>query len=50
MRQCIIPSTEFIAGWYINESVCDDLISYFEESPDKTAGETGRGVDPEFKR
>ena len=50
MRQCIIPSTEFIAGWYIDESVCDDLVSYFEESPDKTAGETGRGVDPEFKR
>ena len=28
----------FIAGWYINDKVCDDLITYFENSPYKKPG------------
>jgi len=28
----------FIAGWYIDKKVCDDLINYFEKSPKKTPG------------
>lgn len=42
-------SCNFISGWYINEDVCDDLISYFEESPNKKPGVVGRGIDKEFK-
>ena len=30
----------FIAGWYINPKVCDDLIKYFEMSPKKERGGT----------
>jgi len=28
----------FIAGWYIDKKVCDDLINYFEKAPKKTPG------------
>ena len=28
----------FIAGWYIDEKVCDDLINYFESHSDKGPG------------
>lgn len=28
----------FIEGWYINPKVCDDLITYFENSPNKAPG------------
>jgi len=31
----------FIGGWYINKSVCDKLIDYFEQHPGKTAGACG---------
>ena len=30
----------FIEGWYINPKVCDDLITYFEQSPKKERGGT----------
>ena len=39
----------FIAGWKITDQTCDGLIEYFEESPDKKAGEVGKGHDPESK-
>ena len=37
MNEFIVPqqSPNFIAGWYISEDVCDDLISFFEESDSK---------------
>lgn len=29
----------FIAGWYLNdEGICDQLINYFENSPEKRKG------------
>ena len=28
----------FIAGWYIDKKVCDDLINYFEKSSEKKPG------------
>ena len=28
----------FIEGWYINPKMCDNLITYFENSPDKEKG------------
>jgi len=37
----------FIAGWYINEKVCDDLINYFERYPEKKPG--GIGIGNELK-
>lgn len=51
MNEFHVPSQtpNFIAGWYISEYVCDGLIQYFEEHPGKKPGETGRGIDPEFK-
>lgn len=39
----------FISGWFIDEKVCDDLISFFEESQDKTPGKVGSGVNEDFK-
>ena len=37
----INKKTHFIAGWYIDKSVCTDLIKYFENSPDKKPGTLG---------
>jgi hypothetical protein len=31
----------FIAGWYINKTVCDNLINYFENSNSKISGLVG---------
>lgn len=42
-------SPNFISGWYIDETVCDGLISFFEESPLRKAGEVGSGVNKDFK-
>ena len=39
----------FIAGWKVSAEVCDGLIEYFEESPDKKPGEVGKGIDPVSK-
>ena len=44
----------FIAGWFINEKVCNDLINYFEKSPDKFAGKVQvkdkNELDPDCKK
>ena len=42
-------SPNFIAGWNINEEICDGLISFFEESPDQKPGAIGAGVNEDFK-
>jgi len=43
----------FICGWYINKNICNDLIKYFENSPNKTPGALGLdgkfGVDKKAK-
>ena len=43
----------FISGWYINKNICNDLIKYFENSPDKAPGALGLhgkfGVDTKAK-
>jgi hypothetical protein len=31
----------FIGGWYIDKSICDKLIKYFEQHPDKIEGKCG---------
>ena len=55
MRPHIInKETHGIAGWYIDKSVCIDLIKYFENSPNKGLGllylkSGGRGVDKKRK-
>ena len=49
MREFIVNESSFIYGGYIKSEVCDDVISYFEESPLKQAGECGRGIDPSHK-
>ena len=38
----------FICGWYINKNICNDLIKYFENSPDKTPGAFSIGLDGKF--
>jgi hypothetical protein len=49
----INKKTHFIAGWYIDKSVCTDLIKYFENSPGKKPGSLGidgkPGVDKKKK-
>ena len=42
-------SPNFISGWYINEDICDGLISFFEESEKKKPGAIGAGVNEDFK-
>ena len=37
----------FIAGWYIDKKVCDDLINYFEKAPEKAPGQMQ--IDNELK-
>jgi hypothetical protein len=32
----------FIGGWYIDPKICDDLIKYYEESPNKYRGFVGK--------
>ena len=46
MREFIVNESSFIYGGFIKSEVCDDVISYFEESPLKQGGECGRGIDP----
>jgi len=31
----------FISGWFIDEKICDGVVSFFEESPDKKEGVLG---------
>ena len=44
-------SPNFIGAWIINPlSICDDLIQYFEENPQKyNAGATSSGLKLEYK-
>ena len=49
MRELEIDKSTFIYGGFIKSEVCDDLISYFEESPMQEKGECGRGIDPGHK-
>ena len=49
MKEHIIPSNSFIAGWYIEDNVCDGLISYFNDSPDQGPGQVGQGINEEYK-
>ena len=49
MKEYIIPSTNFIGAWFIDDKVCDGLISYFDESPDQGPGEIGQGVNEKYK-
>ena len=39
LKEHIINQSDlFIKGWYISPTICDDLIKYFENSPNKSAG------------
>ena len=49
MQEFIVDESSFIYGGFIKSEVCDDVISYFEESPLKQGGECGRGIDPNHK-
>jgi hypothetical protein len=40
----------FISGWYIKPDVCDSLIAYFEESPNKNPGKVGGPVRIDLDR
>lgn len=41
----------FIRGWYMSDlSVCDLLLEYFENNPDKYPGATLKGVEPQVKK
>lgn len=42
--------TNFICADFIPEKICDDLIEFFEESPNKKPGEVGRGISEEIKK
>ena len=48
------PSESFIGGFYINESICDDLINYFKDNrlaamPGTVGGADGATVKKEVK-
>jgi hypothetical protein len=41
----INKSNNFIAGWFLDDIICDELIEYYKKSPYKTAGITSKGVN-----
>jgi len=41
INNIIVETPLFIGGWYIDKSLCDKLINYFEQHPDKAAGRIG---------
>ena len=48
----INEKNNFISGWYINESLCDELIKYFEKNRNKEPGKLGSNegrVNPKEK-
>ena len=53
MKEEYFPHDSFIGGWHINKKLCDDLIKFYKNSSDKTAGYFGmRGkivVDDKIK-
>jgi hypothetical protein len=52
LRQHSINDTDcFIAGWYIDTTVCDSLLDYFANSEDKHVGTSGadRSIDASIK-
>jgi len=34
----------FLAGWYIDEKVCDQMINYFEKTNETDSGKKGKGL------
>jgi len=43
-------NNSFIRGWYISDnSICDDIIQYFENSSDKKNGTVAKGIDNTIK-
>ena len=40
----------FIKGWYIDTTICDTLIDYFESSNKQTPGKVSWGVDEKLKK
>lgn len=40
----------FLLGWYIDESICDKLIDYFENDAYQVIGKTYGGVQPDYKK
>lgn len=39
----------FIGGWYIDESICDEIVEYHKTAKTKFLGETSNGYDPDVK-
>jgi len=40
----------FMGGWYMEDtSICDDLINFYEDSPNKKAGLTANRIDKKIK-
>jgi hypothetical protein len=39
----------FIAGWYIDPTICDEIIEYHNKSENKLLGETSNGYDVNIK-
>ena len=40
----INKNNNFVAGWFIeNKSICDDIIDFFEKSPNKNPGKSSKG-------
>lgn len=46
----IINSQLFMGGWYLkNTSICDELIQFYQDSPNKHVGETSTKIDKTIK-
>ena len=41
INDIIVETPLFIGGWYIDKTLCNKLINYFEQHPDKAAGRIG---------
>ena len=54
LKEHDFPFESFIAGFYISEKICDDLIDYFKENhidagPGVIGGNEGEVVNPDIK-
>ena len=50
MKEYNIPHDKVMYAWYMSHDVCDDLITYFEESSRKQKGMVGEGIDLRVKK
>ncbi len=51
LKECKLPIESFIQGWYMEDSICDDIINLFNDRKEHwTTGMTGDKIQPYKKK